>query len=125
MWLLQPVFTVIALMRAPGVPLRRYSWSALLFGIPLGLLCLLGLGVVFPFFFLEEPPGELGFSRGRGVAGLTFIMQSRLGHGTLGSVMFAFSSIAQVLLIRSIVGYPRLVVHNIRLWYASPTRPHL
>jgi len=44
-----------------------------------------------------------------------FILESRFGHASLGSVMFAFSSISQVLVWRVLRDYPRLIAHNIQI----------
>ena len=114
MWLMQPVFTVLALIRSPRVPVRRLPWSSLI-AMPLGVIVLVLLGILFPFFFLDTSPDDLVYSRGRGVAGVKFILESRFGHASLGSVMFAFSSISQVLVWRVLRDYPRLIAHNIQI----------
>lgn len=114
MWLMQPVFTVLALIRSPRVPVRRLPWSSLI-AMPLGVIVLVLLGILFPFFFLDTSPDDLVYSRGRGVAGVKFILESRFGHASLGSVMFAFSSISQVFVWRFLRDCPRLIAHNIQI----------
>jgi hypothetical protein len=114
MWLVYPIFTVWALMRAPRLPRRFLPWSTLLLVMPLGAACLVFLGIAVPFFFLDQYPDQLGYLRGRGIAGLTFIVTSRLGHGTLGAAIFAFSSFSLVFAWRFAGDYPRLIAYNVQ-----------
>jgi hypothetical protein len=86
-------------------------WSTLLLVLPLSAVAFVLAGVLFPFFFLPDAP-EPGYLRGRGSAGLAFLIKSRVGHGTLGSVMFAFSSFSLVFLWRLALDYPRVLAHN-------------
>jgi hypothetical protein len=111
MWLALPVFTVLACLRSPRVPLRIMPWSTLLLAMPVAVLILALVGVAAPFFFIAEArePDYLG---GRGSAGLAFLISSRTGHGTLGSVMFAFCSFSLVALWRVALDYPRLLAYN-------------
>lgn len=113
MWLVYPIFTVGAMLWSPRFPRRSHSWTALLFVLPSGAVCLLVFGVLLPFFF-PEVTRELGYTHGRGVAGLTFIISSRFGHGTLGALIFVFSSISVVVMWRFLRDYPGLVLFNIR-----------
>jgi len=111
MWLALPVFTVWACLRAPRVPRRVMPWSTLLLTMPAAAVVLALVGVAAPFFFIADArePGYLG---GRGSAGLAFLIRSRTGHGTLGSVMFAFCSFSLVFLWRVALDYPRLLAYN-------------
>jgi hypothetical protein len=69
------------------------------------------LGVLVPFFFIAGAR-EPSYLEGRGSAGLALLITSRIGHGTLGSVMFAFSSVSLVFLWRMALDYPRLLAYN-------------
>ena len=112
MWLAYPLFTVWACIRAPRVPRRMMPWSALLLVLPVAALTLVLLGVLVPFFFIADAP-EPSYLGGRGSAGLAFLISSRIGHGTLGSVIFAFSSFSLVFLWRFALDYPRLLAYNV------------
>jgi hypothetical protein len=113
MWLVYPVFTLWAAFMSPRIPHRKLPWTALLLAIPTCMALLLVLGILVPFFF-QEVTRELGYDHGRGVAGLTFIISSRFGHGTLGALMFAVSSFSAVMIWRFLRDYPGLLVFNIR-----------
>jgi hypothetical protein len=113
MWLLQPIFTIVAIIRSPRVPLRVLRWTTLL-ALLAGVGALALTGFVIPFYFPGDLPEELSYTKGRGLAGLSFLLSSRIGHGTLGAVMFAFVSLSQVLLWRIVRDYPSLVAFNIR-----------
>jgi hypothetical protein len=113
MWLVYPFFTLWVLFESPRTPIRKVPWGTLLFIIPLCIACLVFLGIYFPFFFREGPP-RLGYSDGRGVAGFTFIISSRFGHGTLGALMFVMASFSVVITWRLLRDYPSLLIHNIR-----------
>jgi hypothetical protein len=113
MWLALPVFTLWACLRSSRVPRRILPWSTLLLLMPAAVLTLALVGVAAPFFFMAEArePDYLG---GRGSAGLAFLIKSRIGHGTLGSVMFAFCSFSLVVLWRMALDYPRLLAYNFK-----------
>jgi hypothetical protein len=113
MWLALPVFTVLACLRSPRVPRRIMPWSTLLLTMPAAALVVALVGVAAPFFFIADArePDYLG---GRGSAGLAFLIKSRIGHGTLGSVIFAFSSVSLVFLWRVALDYPRVLAYNFK-----------
>jgi hypothetical protein len=113
MWLAYPFFTVWAWIRAPRVPRRIMPWSVLLLLLPLFAVALVLLGLLAPFFFIADAP-EPSYLRGRGSAGLAFLITSRIGHGTLGSVIFVFSSLSLVFLCSLARDYPRLLAYNLR-----------
>jgi hypothetical protein len=113
MWLMYPVFTLWAAFMSPRIPRRKLSWTALLLVMPVCIACLVVLGVLVPFVF-QEVTRELNYDHGRGVAGLTFIVTSRLGHGTLGALLFAVSSFCTVMTWRFLRDYPGLLILNIR-----------
>lgn len=113
MWLMYPLFTLCAGFMSPRIPRRKLSWTALLLVVPTCMACLLVLGVLVPFFFTEVTR-ELDYNHARGVAGLTFIVKSRLGHGTLGALVFAVSSFSAVMIWRFLRDYPGLLIFNIR-----------
>jgi hypothetical protein len=113
MWLAYPFFTVWAWVRAPRVPRRMMPWVTLLLTLPLSAVALVLLGLLAPFFFIADAPAP-SYLGGRGSAGLAFLISSRIGHGTLGSVVFAFSSISLVFLLSLTRDYPRLLAYNLR-----------
>ena len=121
MWLIYPAFTVWGLLRAPRIPHLLMTWPRLLFGVPAAAACMVVLLILVPFFFPGTAGDRLGYLQGRGAAGLTFIVTSRVGHGTLGSLMFAASSFSLVVVCCLARDWPRLIAQKFRIPHKRPS----
>jgi hypothetical protein len=113
MWVTQPVLTAVMIAKSPPMPIRKVGLSWLFIGYPLFNLVLIVVGVVIPFYFVDVSMNDLSLENGRGKAGLTVIVGSRFGMGTLGSLVFAISSFSQFLVIKALTHYPQLVKFNL------------
>jgi hypothetical protein len=114
MWLIYPAFTVWGLLRAPRLPHLLMTWPRLIFIVPAAVACMVVLLILVPFFFPGTAGERLGYLHGRGAAGLTFIVTSRIGHGTLGSLMFAASSFSLVVVCCVARDWPGLIAYKFR-----------
>jgi hypothetical protein len=114
MWLIYPAFTVWGLLCAPRLPHLLMTWPRLLFTVPAAAACMVVLLILVPFFFPWTAGERLGYLQGRGVAGLTFIVTSRIGHGALGSLIFAVSSFSLAFVCCVARDWPGLIAHKFR-----------
>jgi len=118
MWAVQPLITAAVIVVAPRIPVLRVSRVWLFLGFPAFVAVLIVLGIFLPAFWIEPSSADLSYVKGRGRVGLTIVVENRLGLATLGSLVMAVISFCQVIVIKSIPYYVRLLRLNL-----ARTRP--